>query len=114
MYLGYKLIVMGQIVIVAYQPKPGKAEALKNLVKNHVSRLNDEGLVTQREPVIMQTAGGVIIEVFEWLSADAIKMAHSNPVVHKMWGEFAEVCDYVPLNTLPETANLFAEFSALV
>ena len=104
---------MGQIVIVAYAPKPGKAEALKNLVKNHVSRLNDEGLVTLREPVIMQTTEGVIIEVFEWLSADAIKMAHSNPVVHKMWGEFAEVCDYVPLNSLPETANLFAEFKAV-
>ena len=104
---------MGQIVLVAYKPKPGKAEALMNLVKTHVSRLNDEGLVTLREPVIMQTAEGVVIEVFEWLSTEAIQMAHSNPAVHKMWGEFAEVCDYVPLNTLPEMANLFAEFSAL-
>lgn len=104
---------MGQIVIVAYKPKTGKTEALKNLVANHVSRLSDEGLVTLRKPVIMQTGEGVIIEVFEWLSVEAIQMAHSNPAVHKMWGEFAEVCDYVPLNTLPETANLFAEFKSV-
>lgn len=104
---------MGQIVIVAYKPKPGKADDLKSLVKNHVTRLSNEGLVTLREPAIMETAEGVIIEMFEWLSAEAIQMAHSNPAVHKMWSEFAEVCDYVPLNTLPETANLFAEFSAL-
>jgi len=27
-----------------------------------------------------------------------------------MWGEYAEVCDYVPLNTLKEAGNMFAGF----
>jgi len=101
---------MGRIVIVAYKPKPGKAEALKALTKTHVARLKEEGLVTDRQPVIAETADGTIIEVFEWLSEEAIQQAHSNPVVHQMWGEYAEVCDYVPLNTLSETSNMFAEF----
>ncbi len=102
---------MGRIVIVAYKPKPGKAEALKALTKTHVPRLKQEGLVTDREPVIVETADGTIIEVFEWLSEEAIQQAHSNPAVHQMWGEYAEVCDYVPLNTLTETENMFAEFT---
>jgi hypothetical protein len=56
---------MGRFVIVAYRPKPGKAEV------------------------------------------------HTNVEVQKMWGEYAEVCDYVPLNQLPESANMFAEFASL-
>ena len=102
---------MERIVIVAYKPKPGKAEALKALTKTHVPRLKKEGSVTDREAIMMETADGTIIEVFEWLSEEAIKNAHSNPEVLKMWGEYAEVCDYVPLNTLNETGNMFAEFT---
>ncbi|MGZ3753980.1 MAG: hypothetical protein ACXVAY_21075 [Mucilaginibacter sp.] len=104
---------MGRIVIVAYKPKPGKAEALKELTKTHVLRLLKEGLVTHRAPIIVEATDGTIIEVFEWLSADAIQGAHQNPEVHKLWAEYAEVCDYVPLNTVAETANLFAEFTAV-
>jgi quinol monooxygenase YgiN len=102
---------MGHIVIVAYKPKPGKAEALKALTKTHVPRLKKEGLVTNREATIMEAADGTIIEVFEWLSDEAIANAHKNPTVLEMWGEYAEVCDYVPLNTLAEANNMFAGFA---
>jgi quinol monooxygenase YgiN len=102
---------MGRIVIVAYKPKPGKAEALRELTKTHVPRLKKEGLVTDRAPVIMETADGIVVEVFEWLSADAIKQAHSNPAVHQMWADYAAVCDYVPLNSLSEASNMFADFT---
>ncbi len=30
-----------------------------------------------------------------------------------MWGEYAAVCDYVPLAELPEAQALFAEFDPL-
>src|ERR1700761_4206529 len=105
---------MGRVVIVAYRPKPGKAEALKELTKTQVARLREQGLVTEREPIIMEAADGTIIEGFEWLSAEAIQQAHQNHEVHKMWGEYAEVCDSLPLNSVPETANLFAEFKAVL
>jgi hypothetical protein len=105
------MTIMGRIVIVAYKPKPGKAAALKQLTKTHVPRLKLEGLVTGREPIIMETTDGTIIEVFEWLSVEAINQAHQNKAVHEMWAEYAEVCDYVNLNSLSETANMFAEFN---
>jgi hypothetical protein len=105
---------MGHIVIVAYKPKPGKAEALKALTKTHVPRLKKEGLVTNREAIIMEAADGTIIEVFEWLSDEAIANAHKNPAVLEMWGEYAEVCDYVPLNTLAEANNMFAGFAPVI
>ena len=104
---------MGQVVIACYKPKPGKAEALKELMKTHLPRLKAEGLVTDRESIIMEAADGTILEVFEWQSAEAIQQAHTNPAVLKMWGEYGEVCDYVPIGEISEAANLFSSFKPL-
>lgn len=104
---------MGRVVIVAYKPKPGKETALKELMKTHLPRLKKEGLVSDKDSFIMEAADGTIVEVFEWLSEEAIKQAHQNPDVQKMWGEYAEVCDYVPVGSLAEAGNLFSEFKAL-
>ena len=104
---------MGHITIACYKPKPGKEDALKELMKSHLPRLKAEGLVTDRESIIMEAKDGTILEVFEWLSAEAIMSAHSNPAVIKMWGEYGEACDYVQLNTLAEAADMFAGFKPL-
>ena len=104
---------MGRIVIVAYQPKAGKAAELKHLVSKHVPRLKKEGLVSDRQPVVLEAFDGTVIEIFEWLSAEAIQQAHQNRVVHEMWAEFEAVCTYVPLNSLSEAGNIFAEFTAI-
>ena len=104
---------MAQVVIVCYKPKPGKAEALRELMLTHVPRLKAEGLVTDRQPILMEAKDGTIIEVFEWISAEAIANAHTNPVVLKMWGEYGEVCDYAPLSSLGEVNDLFAGFKPL-
>jgi len=101
---------MGQIVIACYKPKEGKDAALKLLMQTHLPRLKAEGLVTDRPSIMMEAADGTIIEVFEWLSAEAIQNAHTNPAVLQMWGEYAEVCDYVPVGSVPEAANLFSGF----
>ena len=82
-------------------------------METHLPRLKAEGLVTDRESIIMEARDGTILEVFEWLSAEAIANAHKNPGILKMWGEYAEVCDYVPVNTLAESADMFATFTPL-
>jgi len=104
---------MGHVTIACYKPKPGKEDSLRELMKTHLQRLKTEGLVTDRESIIMQAKDGTILEVFEWLSAEAIASAHTNPSVLKMWGEYGEVCDYVPVNTLAEAADMFAGFKPL-
>ena len=102
---------MGVIVIVGYKPKPGKAEALRELMRSHVPRLRAEGLTTSRDPILMEAKDGTIIEVFEWVSAEAIGSAHSNPQVLTMWSEYEEVCEYVPVGTVPEAGDLFSGFA---
>lgn len=99
-----------RLVIVAYRPKPGKADVLLAEVRDHVHLLRSEGLATDRHATVMRAKDGTIIEVFEWASPAAIEEAHANPRVQQMRARFAQCCDYVPLNTLGETAGLFAEF----
>ncbi len=104
---------MGRIVIACYKPKSGMNERLRALMETHLSRLRDQDLVTARDSIMMEAEDGTIIEVFEWRSKAAIEAAHTNPRVLEMWEEYAEVCDYVPLETVPEASQLFAEFKSL-
>ena len=101
------------IAVVAYRPKAGKDEQLLELVRSRVPTLRNERLATDRVPVIMRSRDGTIVEVSEWKSREAIDAAHKNPNVWAMWEKFFAVCDCVPLNTLPETANIFASFTPI-
>jgi len=104
---------MGRIVIVAYKPKDGKAEALKELMKTHMPILRQEGLVTDRESIIAEAADGTIVEVFEWLSDEAVQKAHANPVVRQMWNEYFVACDCIPYGNLDEAKQTFPGFKPL-
>ena len=104
---------MGRIVIVGYRPKPGKADELREMLATHAAGLYEEALATSRDNVLMEAADGTIIEVFEWVSSEALAAAHKNPAVLAMWEAFSEVCDYVPVGELPECGQLFSEFEAL-
>ena len=104
---------MGRIVVVAYRPKKGGIEKLRELVRGHQGKLHAEGLATDRTPIVMESTSGDIIEIFEWASADAIEQAHTNEAVQALWEEFAEVCDYIPAADVRECSSLFSEFRPL-
>jgi len=100
---------MGDMVIVAYRPKPGCEEAMIDLVRDHVPDLRRWGLAADRPALAMRAGDGTIVEVFEWCDG-AIARAHEHPDVLAMWGRYAQVCDYVPLRDLTEAAQMFAQF----
>ncbi|HEX3119181.1 MAG TPA: hypothetical protein VHP80_08810 [Candidatus Acidoferrum sp.] len=101
---------MGSISVACYQPKAGCQESLLALVRNHLPPLRNAGLVTDRESIVMRTADGTIIEVFEWVSAEAIASAHSHPVVLELWKKFEAVCTYEIPSNIEEFRKLFAHF----
>jgi len=103
----------GVIVIVAYRPKPGKEQELLDLVRSRVPTLRKEGLATDRAPIIMRARDGMIIEVSEWKSPEAIDAAHKNPNVLAMWDEFFAICDCVPFRTLAEAEEMFPNFEPI-
>lgn len=100
-----------RITIVVYKPFFGKESELDSLVATHHSRLLDLKLVTDRRPIIVKSEDGSVLEIFEWLSKDAINAAHSNPAVLAMWNEFTSVCQYLPTSAVKEIGNMFSEFT---
>jgi hypothetical protein len=104
---------MGSISIACYKPRPGREVALLELVRNHLPPLRAEGLVTERPSIVMRAADGTIVEVFEWVSQEAIAGAHQNPVVLDLWKRFEAVCSYEKPCSLPEFQNMFAHFEAI-
>ncbi len=100
---------MGDMVIVAYKPKPGRDADLLALTRDHVPALRRLGFATERPTLAMRNKDGVILEVFEWADG-AMARAHSHPDVLAMWEKYSAVCEYVPLSTLPEVKDLFAQF----
>jgi len=102
---------MGIMVIACYKPKEGKQGTLLEIVRRHVPILRMQGLVTDRKPLVLRAKDGTILEVFEWRSRDAIDAAHRNTGVKELWARFADACDHVPLGSLSEATEMFAEFA---
>jgi hypothetical protein len=101
---------MGSISIACYKPRPGCEQALLELVRDHLRPLRAEGLVTDRAPIAMRARNGTIVEVFEWVSQEAIAGAHANPVVRDLWKRFEAVCSYETPSNIAEFQNMFSNF----
>jgi hypothetical protein len=104
---------MGSMSVACYKPRPGCENALLDLVRNHLPPLRAEGLVTARESIVMRAADGTIIEVFEWVSREAIAGAHTNPVVLDLWKRFEAACWFETPSNVAEFQNMFAHFEPL-
>lgn len=104
---------MGRIVIVGYKPKDGKEKELEQLMNTHLPILRAEGLVSDRESIIMRSENGTIIEVFEWISKEALETAHSNAKIQEMWQAYSLVCDYIPVAQVAEISAVFSEFTPI-
>ena len=104
---------MERIVIAAYRPKPGKEEQLADLTESHVQRLRDLGFATNRAAIAMQASDGTVVEVFEWVSEEAMKKAHEHADVLAMWREYEECCTYVPIAEVAGASDLFTSFRPL-
>jgi hypothetical protein len=82
-------------------------------MKTHRQKLDGEDLVSKIASIIIQSTNGTIIEIFGWKSKEAIELAHSNPVVKKIWAEYAAVCEFVPISEIEESSKLFSEFTPI-
>lgn len=103
---------MGDMVIVAYRPRPGREDDLLALPRDHMPELRRLGLATGHPTLAMRSKEGIIVEVFECRDG-AIDAAHTNPDVLAIWRRYAAICDYVPLHELPEARDMFAQFQPL-
>lgn len=104
---------MGRLVIACFRPLPGGEEQLRALTRTHVERLRDLGLATDRPGIAMETQDGDVVEVFEWVSEEAIASAHEHPEVRAMWAEYEQCCTYIPVAAIADAEALFPDYTPL-
>jgi len=72
-----------------------------------------EGLASGYPRTLLTAANGTVIEIFEWESEAAAQRAHDNPTVKKLWGQIAELAEFIPLSAVPESQKLFSPFKQI-
>jgi hypothetical protein len=99
-----------EVVFALYRPHAGKDAELRRLIAQHVPTLRRLELITDRPAVLVKAKNGTYVEIFEWRSYEATRLAHEHPEVAKIWESMGTVCDLPTLDTLEETKKQFAHF----
>lgn len=99
-----------EIVFALYRPHEGKDAALRALIAQHLPVLRKLELITDRPAVLVKSKNGTYVEIFEWKSSEAAKLAHQHPEVAAVWEAMGEVCEYPVLTTLEEAEKQFPHF----
>ncbi|MDF1838986.1 MAG: hypothetical protein P1V35_14035 [Planctomycetota bacterium] len=101
---------MAQPVIALYTPRAGCESQLLELVRIHHHVLSEQGLVSDRQPYVLRSSNGTLLEIFEWKDNAAIEAAHTNPAVAELWQRFGAVAEYSSLKSLAEAEGIFPGF----
>lgn len=99
-------------VIVVYEAKNKNTEELLAVLRRHALTLRKENLLTEMPELLLNAGGGFFLEILEWKSEEASRMAHENPEVQKIWGELEQAAHFRALGSLPEALlqQPFAKF----
>ena len=103
----------GPVVIAVYNPKPGQEQALKEILAEHVPTLRREELATARPVVLLRSADGRYLEIFEWASEQSAEKAHDTPRVKALWARLEAVAEVGRLVDLPCAHRSFAHFESV-
>ena len=101
---------MGVMVMALFRPKPGRESDLMACMRDHLPVLRSQGLATDRPNLILRASDGTLVEIFEWVSQEAIDAAHGNAEVGKLWARYEQCCEYVTLADIPEAGAMFPGF----
>jgi hypothetical protein len=105
---------MGVISFAAFRPHAGRDADLLEVIGNRLPLLRRLGLATEREHIVVRTSSGIIMEVSEWASEEAVASAHKTPEVLAMWERFDGCSQYVTPNDANEFEKMFPTFQAVV
>lgn len=84
--------------LAQYRVKPGSEEEFLEVLDRHHVVLRDLELVTDREVEVYLGAergveGPLVVEVFDWVDADAAGRAHTHPRVSALWESMGPLCE---------------------
>ncbi len=104
----------GEIVFAVYKPREGKEIELKMALKRHLPTLRQQGYATLRPPLFLKsTQDGTYIEIFQWVSEEAMKQAHDDPKVREVWDAIEAAAEIRTLADLAEANTPFPMFQVV-
>ena len=95
------------LTLVTYQARPGSEEELAGVLRTHVARLRELGLVADRPSFAAARADapGAFVESFWWSHEGAAALAQDHTEVQELWMRVEDLCvpggvKHVPLAPL--------------
>lgn len=91
-------MVNPETVICTFRVKSDALDDFLVLLANHWPTLHQLELVTDKPEQLFQGADHqgdepVIVSIFEWVSAEATRLAHSHPDVADIWEAMEPLCE---------------------
>ena len=95
------------LTLVTYQARPGSEEELAGVLRTHVARLRELGLIADRPyfAAARPEKPGMFVESFWWSHEGAEALAHDHSEVQEMWMRVEDLCipggvQHMPLSPL--------------
>jgi hypothetical protein len=82
------------LTLVTYKARAGSEEQLAGLLRTHVARLRELGLVADKPAFVAERKDqpGTFVESFWWAHAGAAALAHDHSEVQELWMRVEDVC----------------------
>ena len=82
------------LTLVTYRARPGSEEQLAGVLRTHVARLRELGLVADRPHFVAARADqpGTFVESFWWAHEGAPDLAHDHTEVQELWMRVEDLC----------------------
>jgi hypothetical protein len=99
--------------MIVYTPYKGREQELLPAVKASFADLRLGGYVTAQPPMLMKSADGSIILIFEFKDEPMIRKAEADPVMQKHWMTLSKLCEFEKPINLVEFQQPFSEFETI-
>lgn len=101
-------------VFALYRPtNEDNQSKVVEILKKQILTLRKYELIKDTSAYLLQSENGTIIQIWEWQSKRAMKVAHEHPAIRTIWGEMHGICEFTSLKDLPESATRFPAFKIL-
>lgn len=103
---------MARIIMVAYRPHGQQRLAVLKLLDQQYQLVRQLGLISDREPWLMEGANGEIVYVAAFDDARHIESCWENEAFQDIDSRLSLIADMVPIRTLQEANGPYLEAEA--
>lgn len=82
------------LTLISYRARPGSEELLAGVLRTHVARLRELGLVADKPSFVAARTGepGSFVESFWWAHEGAQALAEDHSEVQELWMRVEDLC----------------------